>query len=425
MRKRVVRFGVVLAMSVALSYGISLNKPTLNAKADVTEADINEAKTKSENVKKEIEDTKQKLAELKSKASDMQTVVDEIDKQIGIISNEIYNLDQALLVKEGEISTTEAKLLQAKEDEAKQYADMKLRIQYMYETGQTTYLEAFLTSSDIGELLNQTEYIKNIADYDKKMMDKLVATKNLIADTDARLKQEKEDLELLKATQEESKAAAEALLAAKQEELDKINSDAEQMASLNARLEKEQAEADRLIDELIAKKAAEEEAKRKAEEARRLAEGGSSSTSTDYDIALTNLRWPLPSSCNKITELFGPRIHPVTKVASYHYAVDVSASTGTPIYAAEDGEVLIAEKHWSYGNYVLLYHDSHVSTLYAHGSRILVSPGQHVNKGDVIMLVGSTGQSTGPHLHYEIRVDGTRVDPLKYYDTSNFLYYLD
>ena len=105
-------------------------------------------------------------------------------------------------------------------------------------------------------------------------------------------------------------------------------------------------------------------------------------------------------------------------------AIDIGTASGTPVYAAASGTVLVAEYNYSYGYYVLVYHDNGTATLYAHASKLLCKAGQRVNQGDTIMLVGSTGFSTGPHLHYEIRINGTRVNPLDYYDTTGLQYYL-
>jgi len=383
----------------------------------VSQEDIDDAKNNEEKLAERLDEAQKMLEELSSKADDLRGYIEELDTQIAKIEANITAINGQMEAKQKEIDSNELALEQANKDKEEQYEAMKQRIQYMYETGQTTYLEVFLASDNISELLNQTEYVKSITEYDKKMMDKLIETIKTIEGIETTLKTEYSELESLKGDFEAEEAAVALLQNEKEKELEEVVANAENQEKLAAQIESERQAAEDKIQELLAQKQREDEEARRREEA-------SKSSSAPSVVGTGDFIWPLPSSNTIITELYGPRIHPILGTASFHYAIDVSANRGTPVYAADSGTVLIAEYNYSYGNFVLISHGNGYATVYAHAERLLVTPGQKVNKGDVIMNVGSTGYSTGPHLHYEIRLNGERINPLDYYDTSVFSYHI-
>lgn len=411
MRKGSLRVLAILLSVILLIPGFTWG--TAKAK-EVTNEDVDNAKKEKEAIEKRLEEAENNLASIKSSKANVEKYIQQLDGQLEEINGKIYDLSLSMEEKQLQIDETEIELDNAKKDEAAQYESMKLRIQYMYETGQTTYLEAILASDNISELLNNTEYVKSITEYDKSMMDKLVMTKNLIQETDDKLKTEYAELEQLKIDSEAELAAAEYLYSQKQIELAKLVEQEKEAAQLEEKIKSERDAADKNIDNLLAQIQAQEEAKKRA-----AAQANSTAVAAKGDLI-----WPLPAYCKKVTELFGARTAPVAGASTYHMAIDLGAASGTPVYAAASGTVLVAEWNYSYGYYVLIYHGNGVATLYAHSSKLLVKAGQEVNQGDTIMLVGSTGYSTGPHLHYEVRINGTRVNPLDYYDTSGLQYYI-
>ena len=176
----------------------------------------------------------------------------------------------------------------------------------------------------------------------------------------------------------------------------------------------------------VKKKKEERVADLKAGEARRAAAAAAAAAAANQQYkpgynatgaAAGSYSWPCASS-TYITSKFGYRIHPIFQTQKYHSGVDIAANSGEPITAAAGGTITIAEYSSSYGNYVVIYHSDGTTTLYAHMSSMAVSAGQTVSKGDVIGYVGSTGNSTGPHLHFEVRVNGSCVDPLQYFSLS-------
>lgn len=402
--KRFKRAIAILMLSVML---IPTVINCVKVMAEITNDDINNAKDEQAIIKKRLEEAKKELDAINADKADLEAYIVKLDQQLAIISENLNTITLKIENKTAQIELTEKALEKAIADEAEQYEAMKMRIQYMYETGQTTYLEAFLASESMSDLLNRTEYVTSITEYDKKMMDKLIETKEHIAETDKKYKTELAELETLKAENEAELAAAELVHASKQEELVKLEEMADAAGQAADELMEANKQAQNKINSLIQAYKAQEDAKLKAEIEATLA-------------TKTFLGWPLPINNRTVTSKYGYRIHPIFGTKRFHSGIDLSAWSGTPIYAAADGKVIISEYSASYGEYIMVDHGGGVYTLYAHGTRNSrkVKVGDTVSKGQNIMLVGSTGYSTGPHLHYEVRVNGSTVDPLAYYNTS-------
>ncbi|MBM6888449.1 M23 family metallopeptidase, partial [Pseudoflavonifractor phocaeensis] len=214
----------------------------------------------------------------------------------------------------------------------------------------------------------------------------------------AELESARADEQAVKEEQEAKKAEQQAKVAEAEKVLEELNQNVEEV---NRQLEAED-EAAAAIQADIVRKQAELEAQRQQQ-------------NVTLPVSSTGFQWPLPASNLKLTSAFGYRIHPVTHVPHSHTGIDVSATTGTPITAAKSGQVIISEKGtgstWSYGEYVVIDHGDGTTTLYAHMSYRAVSEGQIVTQGQYIGDVGATGNVTGPHLHFEVRKNGQRVDP--------------
>lgn len=371
-----------------------------------TKEDIDSAKdavSALEQEKKKAEDTIAKLEGLKG---DAKAYVQSLDASLAGISDELDALAGKISDKEQEIAAAGKELEAARETESRQYESMKLRIKYMYENGDSSYLELLFQSGSMSELLNRAEYVSKISEYDRRQLDIYAATKEEIARRETELKGEEAQLLSLKEDTEAKQASVEQLLSAKQQELAAYESqiaDAQSQASQYEKdIEAQEAQIKAMEAEL---KRQEEEAKRKAQAA-----GKTYKTVSIGDITFT---WPCPAS-SRITSRFGSREAPTEGASSNHKAVDIGASTGTDIVAAADGQVTISTYSASAGNYIMLNHGGGVTTVYMHCSKLLVSAGQSVKKGQVIAKVGSTGYSTGSHLHFGVRVNGTYVDPLQY-----------
>ncbi len=393
--------GILLLLCLSFpAYG---TKKELDAEKEKVSA-IEEEKKKVENTLKNLEGQK----------ADTENYVRQLDQEMAVISGQLEELSVQISDKEGEIALTQEELTQARETEAEQYASMKLRIKYMYEKGDATFIDLILESKTISQLLNRAEYIAQISQYDRQMLDEYAATRQAIADNEAKLQAEHEELLALQESTQAKHNSVEELLAAKEAQLKAYDTQiASAQGQINAYQQDLVAQETKIrqIEEEIKK--AEEEARKKAEEEARK-KGESAGTSyTTKSLGNTKFIWPCPSS-SRITSSFGGRESPTEGASSNHQGIDIGASTGSNIVAAADGVVTIATYSASAGNYVMISHGGGVSTVYMHCSSLNVSEGQSVTQGQVIAKVGSTGYSTGPHLHFGIRSGGSYVNPSNY-----------
>lgn len=355
--------------------------------------DLQDEKDKKEEMEKELKDTEKYLASLEGLKNDSEAYIAALDKRVGELASNIYNLEQQSINKQAEIDAKQIEI-EAKEDEIdKQYDDMAIRIQYMYENGNAQSATMILQSADMEELLNRANYITELTQYDRDMLNELQDAKANLDVQKAELQAALNELNGVLAETREEQQAQQILMANKQSELSSYYN---KIYGANAQ-----------IQELEAEIAAQEELIKKLEEIER----NRQNLHLTYDGG--QLMWPLPGY-SRITSPFGYRIHPITGVSHLHSGIDIAANMGTPIYAAYDGQVAWANYNWSAGNWVGIDHGNGLYTIYMHMSAFKVSEGDYVKKGDVIGLVGSTGSSTGPHLHFTIRVNGSYVDPFTY-----------
>lgn len=399
MKNRWIIRGAAAAGSMILVVGTAFS-------SYATSGDLDSAKKKKtalEEEKKKVEGTLKQLEGLKSDAA---AYVKQLDASLTSLEEELDRLEGQISEKENQITEAQARLEEAKEVESRQYDSMKLRIQYMYENGNTSFMESIADSKSISELLNRAEYVSRIAEYDRRMLREYAAAKETVRQTEEKLKEEHEALLDLQDSTEAKEASVKQLMNTKQAEL----------ASYNAKIASAQGELDQYNADIKAQesemKKIEAEMKRKEEEAKKkAAEAGKAYKVAD--LGNISFKWPCPSS-SRITSGFGDRESPTEGASSNHKGIDIGAGTGASIVAAADGQVVISTYSYSAGNYIMIDHGGGVSTVYMHCSQLLVSKGAKVTKGQVIAKVGSTGYSTGPHLHFGIRSGGTYVDPQRY-----------
>lgn len=400
-------------LAAALSFALVLATP-LSAQA--TKSGLSDAKNKKTALEAEKKKTEQELKNLEGLKSDTTAYVKKLDSSLESIGNELSKLNDDIDAKEKQIDTTKQELSEAKETEKSQYESMKLRIKYMYEKGDSTYVDLLMEAGSLSELLSKAEYITKISSYDRQKLDEYAATKEKIAEKEKALEEEHAELLNLQNETEAKQASVEKLLAAKQTELQnyetKIASTEGQISEYAKSIEAQENQIKSIEAEIKRK---EEEARKKAEEEKKEAAAANKAAQTYKTVSLGDISftWPCPAS-GRITSGFGGRKSPTKGASSNHQGIDISAPTGTSIVAAAAGEVVIATYSSSAGNYVMISHGGGVYTVYMHASSLLVSQGQSVKKGQTIAKVGSTGYSTGSHLHFGVRVNGSYVNPTKY-----------
>lgn len=386
--KRIVCFLLGLVMLLSLSMG-SL---TLSAGA-VTQADIDALKQQAAEIAENKKNLNAQIAELKKKVADASAHKKLLDQKSDLIRDEIGNAESQIDRFETLIEQTREELELTRAEEEKQYEIFTRRVRAMEERGTISYWSVLFNADSFTDLLSTLDDVGEIMDSDQRAFDALRTLR--------------ESMEEKKATLENSLAEVEAqkkLLEEKRAELDKQVQEAAgviaEISSTKAGYEKllkaEEAEANSIDAQIRQMQAA-------------LAGGGKLPEAT-----LGGYIWPVTTS-KKITSPFGARRNPVTGRTETHKGVDIGGVYySSNILAAKAGTVIISQYGSSYGNYVVISHGSGNTTLYAHMSQRLVSAGAYVNQGDVIGITGSTGNSTGPHLHFEITENGGRVDPLKY-----------
>ena len=319
--------------------------------------------------------------------------------------------------------------------EEEQFAHYCARVRTMEETNAWSYVSFLFEADSLTDFLSRLNDVLDIVRNDRHVKDEYIAARETV-------EQVKAEYEEVQAEQEEKR---EELLQEKERLEEQIDNACAMIAELeqdieaftaaydeNEILENEvQAKIDKKVAELVAQKAAEEAARKAWEESQRRAReaaaaaAAQSSGGTKVASGAGYYTWPV-SSCTYITSKFGYRVHPIFGTTKYHSGVDIAAGYGAAICAAAGGTVSIAEKSDSYGYYCVIYHTNGTTTLYAHMNAMpCVSVGQSVSAGQLIGYVGSTGWSTGPHCHFEIRVNGSCVDPLSYFPGISFTFSAD
>ena len=370
----------------------------------------------------ELDAIEQQKEELQAQREEMQAGIDELlaqrdtvlekkallDEQNQYAVEEMELIDEQIEVYTGLIEDKAEELAEAQEAETSQYELYCKRVRAMEENGSYTYLDILFNCTSLGELLGAMDDISEIMDADRRLYEKYTAAR----EETERVKAEYEDtLTDLGDKQDELEAEKARLEAEIEEATDLINdleADIEAAQAEYAANEAAEQALNAQMDAIAAQIAAEEEAARQE-----AAQNG-----TDYtgpgSTATGSYTWPCPS-CTYITSGYGNRIHPIFGTERWHSGIDIGAAAGATVIAADSGTVSVATYSSSYGNYVMIYHSNGTYTLYAHMSSLAVTAGQTVTKGDTIGYVGSTGWSTGPHLHFEIRNSGGTIDPTQFF----------
>lgn len=390
------------------------------------------AATQSENTQEEIDEATKKREQLEKERKDLQATLDATETRkedildyISTLDGKMDKLTEKMKSNEEQISLVQADIddlqLQEAQVNAKmhsQYDTMKTRIKYMYENGSIGYLELLASSRSLSEMYNHVEYVTKISEYDQKMYGEYADTQKKLEKTRQKKENKMEELVATEEALDFEKDSIKELISKKKTQLTKFdeliaNSEAS-ISAYDAKIDAQEKEVENLLARQRQEIAAEEAAKKNTG-----GNGGGNSNSTTNQTPSSNTAsasgflWPLAVT-GRISCGFGPRVAPTAGASTYHKGIDIAVPTGTVVRASKAGRVTIATYSASAGNYVAIYHGDGVYTYYMHNSSLKVSVGDEVTRGQTVALSGSTGISTGPHLHFAVYSGGAYVNPLNY-----------
>lgn len=415
MKKVVWRLSVTAFLIAGIWSGVCLFRPRAAAETSNLDEKIQEAEEAKKKAEKHVEELEKEIAELENSKDDIVDYVKKVDKKIEKVSETLSSLEKQVDAARTELKELETDVASAENVEKEQYETMRKRIRYMYENGGDDYMEVIFSANSLGDLLNRSEYIEKISKYDQKLFEQFVKTKEDVEQKRARMKAKVGEIAALREEALADKAALKELKAGKKAEMGKLDSAIsytdEKVQNFQDQVAKQEQEVENLLRE-------KQEQIAKQEAAQKAAAGGAAQPSGAQPAGTTyantgQLRWPLQEA-GRISSRFGSRTSPTQGASTEHHGIDIAVSEGAPIVAAADGTVVTATYSASAGNHVMVYHGNSLYTVYMHASRLAVSEGTEVKQGDVIAYVGSTGISTGAHLHFGISINGEYVDPLNY-----------
>ncbi len=356
-------------------------------------------KFKKEN-KNKLDDISGSVDTLKEEIFTEEEKIKEMDKELNLAEKRYINIIRQYEEAEILLLKTQLELESATEERNKQYEVLKKRLGYMYEYGNIGYVEILLGAEDVFDLFNRTEYVNQIAMYDNDLQKRLEKIEKEVEEKEKKEKLQKKEKGKLMLESKLIKENLEKKYEQKRVYLSNLRAKEDTWLKEMEDLERE--------NKAIEKKIKEEEEKA------RLALERAKKNGVNIKYTGGKLLWPVPSS-QKITSPYGIRTHPISKVSKKHIGIDIAASTGSNVLAAASGVVTSSSYMGGYGNTIIVNHGSGLSTLYAHNSSLVVKEGDIVLRGDIVAKIGSTGYSTGPHLHFEVRQNSNAQNPLTYF----------
>ena len=381
-----------LAAVLALLLLLPMVTMILGGAGAVTQSEIDALKAEQAASQARQDELEEQLADVEADQAEAQQRRQLLQAQLDAINNEIENIDKQIAYYDQEIAQKEAEQAEAEANEQAQYELFCQRVRAMEEEGTVSYWSILFNSESFSEMLDRLADIDAVMAYDNQVMDELIAIREEIIALRTQLETSRAEEQAARDQQAAKQAEQQAKVAEAQKLLDQINAD---VAEVNRQLDAESEAAAEIQAEIAQKQKQLEEQRRQ------------NNITIDSE---TSYLWPLPGYY-RLSSLFGYRIHPITGEAHSHTGIDIPAPGNTPILACKSGQVVTSAYHYSYGNYVVIDHGNGNSTLYAHMSSRAVSEGDMVTQGQTIGYVGTTGSSTGNHLHLEVRDNYTRVDP--------------
>lgn len=391
----------------------------------------------------EIDDLQKKLDALEQQAQEQQDVINDLtsqkarfitrklalDNKIEINRQMIELIGEQIEIYDEIIAEKQAELDKALEKETAQTELLRSRIRAMEENSTYSYASFIFDSSSVTELLSRIGDVNDIMHYDKTLEEEYMAAREDVESIKKSYEEARHEQELLQKELDTKQAELDAQVEAAYTMIADIETLSDDAQAEYDAIAEEEAKAEETLQEAIRKRAAEQAKYNQNNNSNNGGvgnsggsggnSGGGGSSGGGSATSLSNLQWPVPS-CTLITSRFGYRVAPTTGASTYHGGLDIGAGMGASIVAAGAGDVIYAGANGGYGNCVMIDHGNGVVTVYAHMSSIGVSYGQYVTAGQYVGAVGSTGVSTGPHCHFEIRINGAQTDPAAYFSGLSY-----
>ncbi|MDR1067049.1 MAG: peptidoglycan DD-metalloendopeptidase family protein [Clostridiales bacterium] len=381
----------VFFLSIAVCFALFDARALANASLT-----LSELKKQQEGVKAQTNDAQKSLKDVELKKATASEELDAIDEAL---DDAMYNLEvtNRELEKTKELlAETEYELQKAERERARSQEAFDKRLRFMYINGKSAYLDVLLKSKDLSDLMNRVEYINRIVEYDDNVVETLYKAQVAVEEKLEEVKVQKDEIQLLSNEQTAKTRALEEKLVEKKNLVAALESDEVKYQQMINALEKSNNE----IAALIQKQQSNYNTAQNAY--------------TPVPYSGGALVWPVPSR-SRVSSGFGPRVNPISGKNEFHTGIDIPAPTGSAIVSAADGTVIKSGAVNGYGYTVIVDHGGGLTTMYAHCSKLIAKVGQSVRQGETIANVGSTGYSTGPHTHYEVRMNGSHQNPMNYY----------
>lgn len=371
---------IITALLIICNYNVvkALTRSELEQKRIELQIKIEEAGKNIENIQVELTENLE--------------AINALDEEIYLYEEQINKITENLVNVERQIEETKIILAELEKKYEYQKGLLEKRLVYAYKSGKTRYIDVLLKSEGIMDFISKYHLIEEIIQYDESLMESISREKDKIEEIHKQLETSKNNLKEFKTEQKKITVSLENSKLIRSSYVNKLTEDE---LKIKEELDIYQNELDLVELEILL----------------------AAMEGVDSQFVGGTFAWPAPGYYT-ITSPYGMRFHPVIKVYRNHSGMDIAAPTGSYAIAANDGIVTTSTYSYSYGNMVMIDHGGGVVTLYAHGSERLVQVGDEVKRGDAIMKVGSTGWSTGPHLHFEIRINGSTIDPYPYVTSS-------
>ena len=403
MQKKTITRIIACLLALLLVAGvIVMAVSSANTLAAPTQSEIDDLKKKESELAGQKTDIQEKIASLEYEQAQMIEKKEMLDEQMRVIQEEIVNITDLINIYTRLVAEKEVELVEAQRAEDAQWELYKTRMRAMEENGLISYIAVLFSANSFPELLSKIDSMGEVMKSDEQLYSELEAARIATQEAKDELKAVKAEMEATREQLRAKEAELDAAIAEASELITNIENSIEESEEMYAALEAARVEIASTI---------EQKTKELEEHLAELRAAGDASAG--WVSGSGTFVWPAPAS-RTLTSYYGPRTHPITGVYKNHSGIDIGASFGTNILAADGGMVITSTYNSAYGNYVMIDHGNGLKTLYAHMSQRLVSYGESVSQGEVIGLVGSTGMSTGPHLHFEVYVNGSLTNPLNY-----------